>query len=97
MAASAVRQHNFLVLSQDTGTIVLQTDGDLQEVTESGFNMGSPTVLVANILDDSLVVQVTPFEVRLLWGTVPLQQVPYGKTPLRMVHSCVRGQCQCQN
>eukprot|EP00041_Stephanoeca_diplocostata_P030602 m.932075 g.932075 ORF g.932075 m.932075 type:complete len:1699 (+) comp23786_c0_seq2:1789-6885(+) len=76
VASSVTRQHNYLVLSQDTGTIVLQTDGDLHEVTESGFNMGSPTVLVANILDDALVVQVTPFEVRLLRGTLPLQQVP---------------------
>lgn len=48
----------YLVLSLPTFTMVLSTGGDLQQITDSGFNTEVPTVLVHPIAKGQLIVQV---------------------------------------
>ena len=46
------------MLSLPDATMVLGTAGDLQQITDSGFNTAAPTVLVEPVCDGRLIAQV---------------------------------------
>lgn len=69
-------KHAFLILSQEDGTMILQTGHEINEIDNSGFLTQGPTVYAANLGNNKYIVQVTTMAVRLLQGTTQLQQIP---------------------
>ncbi|CAG9824249.1 unnamed protein product [Phaedon cochleariae] len=69
-------KHAFLILSQEDGTMVLQTGHEINEIDNTGFATHGPTVYAGNLGNGKYVVQVTTVAVRLLQGAAQLQHVP---------------------
>ena len=61
--------HSYLLLSRSDTTMVLQTGQEINEMDQSGFNVTSATILVANLDCNRFVVQVCPASVHLLDAT----------------------------
>ncbi|XP_030379991.1 cleavage and polyadenylation specificity factor subunit 1 isoform X2 [Scaptodrosophila lebanonensis] len=68
--------HDFLLLSQGSSTLILQTGNEINEIENTGFTVNQPTIFVGNIGQSRFIVQVTSRQVRLLQGTRLLQNVP---------------------
>nr|CAH7722934.1 unnamed protein product [Callosobruchus chinensis] len=69
-------KHAFLILSQEDGTMVLQTGQEINEIDNTGFATNGPTVYAGNLGNNRYIVQVTTVAVRLLQGVNQLQHVP---------------------
>lgn len=69
-------QHAFLILSQEDGTMILQTGQEINEIDNTGFATNGPTVYTGNLGNNKYIVQVTTVSVRLLQGVNQLQHVP---------------------
>ncbi|XP_050511546.1 cleavage and polyadenylation specificity factor subunit 1 isoform X1 [Diabrotica virgifera virgifera] len=69
-------QHAFLILSQEDGTMILQTGQEINEIDNTGFATHGPTVYAGNLGNNKYIVQVTTVAVRLLQGANQLQHVP---------------------
>ncbi|KAJ8922195.1 hypothetical protein NQ315_004132 [Exocentrus adspersus] len=69
-------RHAFLILSQEDGTMVLQTGHEINEIDNTGFATHCPTVYAGNLGNNKFIVQVTSVAVRLLQGATQLQHVP---------------------
>ncbi|XP_057671339.1 cleavage and polyadenylation specificity factor subunit 1 [Diorhabda carinulata] len=69
-------QHAFLILSQEDGTMILQTGQEINEIDNTGFATNGPTVYTGNLGNNKYIVQVTTVSVRLLQGANQLQHVP---------------------
>ena len=52
--------HKYLVISRGSGTSILRTGEELEELENSGFYVEGPTVCVGTALNESVVVQVYP-------------------------------------
>ena len=50
--------HAYLLLSRPDATMVLQTEIEINEMDQSGFNVTSPTILAANIGNNKYIIQV---------------------------------------
>lgn len=60
-------QHAYLLLSTATGTIILQTGVEIDEIKDTmDFITGEPTISAGNVLEDHAIVQVTPSRIRVL-------------------------------
>lgn len=80
--------HKFLVISRGTGTSVLSTGEELEELEKSGFYLEGPTVSVGTALQESIVVQIYPNGVVLLSpDAVRLSETPIGDEDIWIV-SC---------
>ncbi|XP_055694304.1 cleavage and polyadenylation specificity factor subunit 1 [Lutzomyia longipalpis] len=71
--------HAFMILSQETGTMILQTGDEINEIEKTGFCNNLPTVFVGNVGTNRYIVQVTTKSIRLLQGTRLLQNIPFDK------------------
>ncbi|XP_060653356.1 cleavage and polyadenylation specificity factor subunit 1 [Drosophila nasuta] len=69
-------QHDFMLLSQRSSTLVLQTGQEINEIENTGFTVNQPTIYVGNLGQQRFIVQVTTRHVRLLQGTRLIQNVP---------------------
>ncbi|KAF5272324.1 hypothetical protein FQA39_LY07925 [Lamprigera yunnana] len=69
-------KHAFLILSQEDGTMILQTGQEINEVDNTGFSTQGPTVFAANLGGNKYIVQVTTMGVRLLYGITQMQHIP---------------------
>ncbi|XP_023295562.2 cleavage and polyadenylation specificity factor subunit 1 [Lucilia cuprina] len=68
--------HDFMILSQRTSTLVLQTGEEINEIENTGFCCTQPTIFVGNLGQNRFIVQVTTRSVRLLQGKRLIQNVP---------------------
>ncbi|XP_075169737.1 cleavage and polyadenylation specificity factor subunit 1 [Haematobia irritans] len=68
--------HDFMILSQRTSTLVLQTGEEINEIDNTGFSCNQPTIFVGNLGQNRFIVQVTTRSVRLLQGKRLIQNVP---------------------
>ncbi|CAH1107318.1 unnamed protein product [Psylliodes chrysocephalus] len=75
-AKSGEDRHSFLILSQEDGTMILQTGQEINEIDNTGFATHGPTVYAGNLGNNKYIVQVTTVAVRLLQGVTQLQHVP---------------------
>ncbi|KAK9754601.1 Mono-functional DNA-alkylating methyl methanesulfonate N-term [Popillia japonica] len=69
-------KHAFLILSQEDGSMVLQTGHEINEIDNTGFSTQVPTVYASNLGNNKYIVQVTTTAVKLLQGTTQLQHIP---------------------
>ncbi|EFA00240.2 cleavage and polyadenylation specificity factor subunit 1 isoform X2 [Tribolium castaneum] len=69
-------KHAFLILSQEDGTMILQTGDEINEIDNTGFATHIPTVYAGNLGNLKYIVQVTSSAVRLLQGINQLQHIP---------------------
>ncbi|ALC41041.1 Cpsf160 [Drosophila busckii] len=69
-------QHDFMLLSQKSSTLVLQTGQEINEIENTGFTVNQPTIYVGNLGQQRFIVQITTRHVRLLQGTRLIQNVP---------------------
>ncbi|KAJ8942077.1 hypothetical protein NQ318_004102 [Aromia moschata] len=69
-------RHAFLILSQEDGTMILQTGHEINEIDNTGFATHCPTVFAGNLGNNKYIVHVTTVAIRLLQGINQLQHVP---------------------
>ncbi|CAG0890026.1 unnamed protein product [Darwinula stevensoni] len=69
-------EHAFLILSQESSTMVLQTGAEIDELDSSGFSTQGPTVFACNLGNNRYIVQVSKQAVRLLEGSEQIQLIP---------------------
>lgn len=67
--------HAFMVLSQDSSTMVLQTGDEINEIENTGFCGTQTTIHVGNIGNNRYIVQILSKSMRLLQGTRLLQSI----------------------
>lgn len=60
--------HAFMVLAHETGTMILQTGEEINEIENTGFSTNLPTIFVGNVGNNRYIVQVTTKHLRLLQG-----------------------------
>uniref|UniRef100_A0A1A9V1N0 Cleavage and polyadenylation specificity factor subunit 1 n=1 Tax=Glossina austeni TaxID=7395 RepID=A0A1A9V1N0_GLOAU len=78
VSKKTIRQdhHDFMILSQRSSTLVLQTGEEINEIENTGFSCQQPTIFVGNLGQNRFIVQVTTRSVRLLQGRRLIQNVP---------------------
>lgn len=67
--------HAFMVLSQESTTMVLQTADEINEIENTGFCGTQTTIHVGNIGNNRYIVQILSKSMRLLQGTRLLQNI----------------------
>ncbi|CAB3240456.1 unnamed protein product [Arctia plantaginis] len=67
--------HAYLILTQEDGSMVLQTGQEINEVDNSGFMTASPTIFAGNLANNKFMVQVTTVGIRLIKNGVQLQSI----------------------
>lgn len=60
--------NSFMVLTHETGTMILQTGEEINEIENTGFSTNLPTIFVGNVGNNRYIVQVTTKHLRLLQG-----------------------------
>ncbi|XP_049318035.1 cleavage and polyadenylation specificity factor subunit 1 [Bactrocera dorsalis] len=68
--------HDFMILSQRSSSLVLQTGDEINEIENTGFSCQQPTIFVGNLGQNRFIIQATTRNVRLLQGTRLIQNVP---------------------
>ena len=68
--------HAFLILSRAESTMILQTGKEINELDQSGFFTEGPTIFCGNLGSNKYIIQVMANMVRLLDGSVQLQNLP---------------------
>ncbi|CAK1589446.1 unnamed protein product [Parnassius mnemosyne] len=67
--------HAYLILTQEDSSMILQTGQEINEVDNSGFMTGAPTVFAGNLGNNKYMVQVTTTAIRLIRNGVQLQSI----------------------
>ncbi|XP_022837333.1 cleavage and polyadenylation specificity factor subunit 1 [Spodoptera litura] len=67
--------HAYLILTQEDGSMVLQTGQEINEVDTSEFMTGTPTIFAGNLGNNKFMVQVTTTSIRLVKGSSHLQTI----------------------
>ncbi|KAJ0171666.1 hypothetical protein K1T71_012429 [Dendrolimus kikuchii] len=67
--------HAYLILTQEDSTMILQTGQEINEVDNSGFLSGSPTIFAGNLGNNKFMVQVTISSIRLVKNGVQVQSI----------------------
>ncbi|XP_063370441.1 cleavage and polyadenylation specificity factor subunit 1 [Cydia amplana] len=65
--------HAYMILTQEDSSMILQTGQEINEVDNSGFMTGAPTVFAGNLGNNKFMVQVTTTAIRLIKNGVQLQ------------------------
>ena len=60
--------HKFLLVSQESSTLVLECGDELSQLTQTDFFTSRPTIFAASVLNDRRILQVFETGVRLLDG-----------------------------
>jgi cleavage and polyadenylation specificity factor subunit 1 len=68
--------HAFMILSQPTSSMVLQTGEEINEIEKTGFATNLPTIFVGNVGVNRFIIQVTVKSIRLLQGIRLIQNIP---------------------
>ncbi|KAL0860312.1 hypothetical protein ABMA27_009720 [Loxostege sticticalis] len=69
--------HAYLILTQDDSSMILQTGQEINEVDNSGFMTGSPTVFAGNLGNNRFMVQVTTTAIRLVKNGTHIQSIQF--------------------
>ncbi|XP_028164475.1 cleavage and polyadenylation specificity factor subunit 1-like [Ostrinia furnacalis] len=69
--------HAYLILTQDDSSMILQTGQEINEVDNSGFMTGSPTVFAGNLGHNRFMVQVTTTAIRLIKNGTNIQSIQF--------------------
>lgn len=75
-------EHAFIVISQETSTIVLQTETDITQLEGGDFITNEQTIFCGN-LAERLIIQATRLHLVLLRDTNQLQKISYENNPIR--------------
>ncbi|KAI5632706.1 mono-functional DNA-alkylating methyl methanesulfonate n-term domain-containing protein [Phthorimaea operculella] len=67
--------HAYLILTQEDSSMVLQTGEEINEVDNSGFMTGAPTVFAGNLGNNKFMVQVTTTTIRLIKNGNQVQSI----------------------
>lgn len=67
--------HAFMVLSQDSSTMILRTGAEINEIENTGFCSAQTTVHVGNIGNNHYIAQILSRSIRLLQGTRLMQNI----------------------
>ena len=83
------KNHTFMVLSQESATMVLQTGEEINEIENTGFSNTQRTVHVGNLGNNRYIAQVLTKSIRLLQGTRLVQNIQIDiDSPLELVSIC---------
>ena len=82
-------EHSFILISQETSTLIFQTGIDITELEQGGFLANEQTIFCGNI-GEQLIVQVTRLHIVLLRHSTQLQIIPYENNPIRFATSLDR-------
>lgn len=82
-------EHAFILISQETSTLIFQTGTDITELEHGGFLTNEQTIFCGNI-GEQYIVQVTRLHVLLLRDSVQLQNLSFESNPLRFATSLDR-------
>ena len=82
-------EHAFILISQETSTLVFQTGADITELENGAFQTNEQTIYCGNI-GAHYIVQVTRLHVLLLQDSVQLQSLSFENNPLRFATSLDR-------
>ena len=83
------REHAFILISQETSTLILQTGVNITELEQGGFLTNEETIFCGNLADE-YIVQVTRLHLVLLRHSTQLQIIPYENNPIRFATSLDR-------
>ena len=80
------REHSFILIGQETSTLIFQTGIDITELEQGGFITNEQTIYCGNITDE-YIVQVTRLHIVLLRHSTQLQIISYENNPIRFATS----------
>jgi len=83
------REHSFILISQETSTLIFQTGIDITELEQGGFLTNEQTIYCGNIGED-FIVQITRLHLILLHDSTQLQIISYENNPIRFATSLDR-------
>ncbi|CAF4274067.1 unnamed protein product, partial [Rotaria magnacalcarata] len=83
------REHSYILISQETSTLIFQTGIDITELEQGGFLTNEQTIFCGNI-GEQLIVQITRLHVILLRDSTQLQTISFENTPIRFATSLDR-------
>ncbi|CAF3318223.1 unnamed protein product [Rotaria socialis] len=83
------REHSYILISQETSTLIFQTGIDITELEQGGFLTNEQTIFCGNI-GEQLIVQITRLHVILLRDSTQLQIISFENTPIRFATSLDR-------
>ena len=82
-------EHSFILIGQETSTLIFQTGIDITELEQGGFLTNEQTIYCGNI-DEKLIVQVTRLHIVLLRDSLQLQIISCENNPIRFATSLDR-------
>ncbi len=82
-------EHSFILIGQETSTLIFQTGIDITELEQGGFLTNEQTIYCGNI-DEELIVQVTRLHIVLLRDSLQLQIISFENNPIRFATSLDR-------
>jgi hypothetical protein len=83
------REHSFILIGQETSTLIFQTGVDITELEQGGFLTNEQTIYCGNI-GEQLIVQVTRLHIILLRDSIQLQMISNENNPIRFATSLDR-------
>ncbi|CAF4734805.1 unnamed protein product [Rotaria sp. Silwood1] len=83
------REHSFILISQETSTLIFQTGIDITELEQGGFLTNEQTIFCGNI-GEQLIVQITRLHIILLRDSTQLQMISFENNPIRFATSLDR-------
>ena len=83
------REHAFILISQETSTLIFQTGVDITELEQGGFLTNEQTIFCGNI-GQEWIVQVTRLHIVLLRDSTQIQILSYENNPIRFATSLDR-------
>ena len=83
------REHSFILISQETSTLIFQTGVDITELEQGGFLTNEQTIFCGNI-GEEWIVQVTRLHIVLLRDSTQIQILSYENNPIRFATSLDR-------
>jgi cleavage and polyadenylation specificity factor subunit 1 len=83
------REHSFILISQETSTLIFQTGADITELEQGGFLTNEQTIFCGNISDE-FIVQITRLHIILLRDNTQIQMISYESNPIRFATSLDR-------
>jgi cleavage and polyadenylation specificity factor subunit 1 len=79
-------EHSFILISQETSTLIFQTGIDITELEQGGFLTNEQTIYCGNI-GEKLIVQVTRLHIILLRDSIQIQLISNENNPIRFATS----------